>query len=68
MRWINGLIVIFRGNTFRHGYKRLREIRAVLGHMPTLALTATCDDALMTKISNGMGVVSFEVVASVPDR
>ena len=61
--------VCFRGNTFRAQYKRVTQIRPVLGNVPLLALTATATDSTVRRfIEEFLEVPEFKIISAVPDR
>ena len=59
---------ICRGDTFRAQYRRVSEVKAVLGNVPVLAATATATQAMINAIGDILGIPDFQVVAKVPDR
>ncbi|MBG9784466.1 RecQ family ATP-dependent DNA helicase [Shouchella lehensis] len=44
--------ISYWGHDFRADYLRLREVKALLDHPPTLAITATADETVRTDIKN----------------
>lgn len=60
--------VNFRGESFRSDYKRVSEVRAVLGNVPVLAMTATGTPSMLSSIGEVLGIPDFKIVAEVPNR